>query len=234
MRTVAIIAVLLVAGAAGLTAQETAEGGVTVSTEVSLISKYLWRGFVLNDSRSLEPSVTIAYRGLSVTSFANFSEHVPAGSRAFTEHDLAVDYSRDVGPYTWSVGYTNYCLTASNESPLSVTHEFYAGIARNGLLQPSFKFYRDVDEGDGNYWYASIGHSIAAGKRIAINPTLGVGLNQHMYQPNTTISDVDLGASVDFRINSRVTVSPSFIEMVGNRTIFGHHHSFGLKLAYER
>jgi hypothetical protein len=218
----------------GLLAQDAEEPAWTYSTGIAVRSQYLWRGFVLNDSPSLQPGVTVGYRGLSVSSFANFSKRVPPGSQAFTEHDLEIDYSRDAGAFTWSVGYANYYQAPSAESPSCLTHEIYAGVSRSGPLEPSLKLYRDVAEGGGYYWYGSVGHSVSMRERIAVQPTFGIGLNQRLYQPNTTVSNVDLGVSADFKIGSRLTASPSFIQMIGHRTLFGRHRAFGVELTFER
>jgi uncharacterized protein (TIGR02001 family) len=212
----------------GLAAQEAAAPAWTFSSEIGAVSMYVWRGFVLNDAPALQPSLTLGYRGLSVNSFSSYSEG------AFTEHDIEVDYSRELGAFTWSVGYANYYQFALPDSPSCLTHEIYAGISRTGLLEPSFRLSRDVAEGDGYYWYGSIGHSFSVRKRISIQPTLGVGLNQHLYQPHTTISNVDLGIAAEFRINSRLTATPSFLETIGHRTLFGRHRAFGIVLTLER
>jgi hypothetical protein len=234
MRPALNVTLAVTALCSGLTAQDAEDPAWTYSSEVTVLSQYLWRGFVLNGSPSLQPSFTVGYRGLSVSSFANFSRRVPPGSRSFTEHDLEVDYSRETGAYTWSAGYANYYMASSAESPSCVSHEIYAGIARSGLLEPSFKLYRDLAEGDGFYWYGSIGHSFPVRERMTLQPTLGIGVNQHLYGPNTAVSNVDLGVSADFRVNSRLTACPTFVQMIGHRTLFGRHRAFGITLTFER
>jgi hypothetical protein len=50
-----------------------------------------------------------------------------------------------------------------------------------------------------------------------------------MWISNTTVSNLDIGVSVDIPWG-KVVFSPFFTEMVGHRTLFGKHHMFGVNL----
>lgn len=186
---------------------------------------------MLNDSLSFQPSLTVGYRGFSVNSWTNFSRRVEGGH--FTEHDLTLDYSRDLRGVTLSAGYINYYVTGVPPQGGNSSHEFYVGIARSGLLEPSLRYYRDVDQGRGDYLFAAIGHTVKLPRRAALNLSLGAGLNHHLFISQTTLSDVDLGAALALPAGSRITISPFVTGAIGHRSLFGRHLAFGIKLSAE-
>ena len=210
--------------------QDSGAANWTWAAEASIVSQYLWRGFVLNDSPSFQPSLTVGYRGFSANSWLNFSRRVPGG-RHWTEHDLTLDYSREIRRVTLSAGYINYYIRGTPPEGGSSSSEFYAGIAHSGLLKPSFRYYRDVDQGRGDYLFSSIGHTVKLPRSAALNLTLGLGLNHHLYVSQTAISDVDFGAALDLPAGSRLKLSPFFTGVTGHRTLFPRHYAFGLKVS---
>ena len=192
-------------------------------------SQYLWRGFVLNDTPVLQPAVSFGYKGLSITSWSNFAHRGPNGQN-WTEHDLSVDYAHHVGKLGLSAGYILYWFPDLTSAQGNRSQEFYAGVAFDAPLNPSFTFYRDVDQGDGNYFYLSGRRSWTLGKGVALNSSLGLGLNNGQWIDNTTISNFDVSISIDIPAG-KVTFSPFFTQMIGHRTLFGTHNAFGVNLS---
>ena len=45
--------------------------------DATFVSRYLWRGFVLNDSLSMQHNFAFGYKGFSVSSWSNFSRSTP-------------------------------------------------------------------------------------------------------------------------------------------------------------
>ncbi len=222
--TVAIAAGVAAGAAAGQT-QETSPFSVTFETEV--VSQYLWRGFVMNDSPSIQPGITAAYKGLSFSTWHNFSRRAPNG-QSWTEHDLTVEYSRDAGRFTASAGYAVFHypdMAAEN-----LEREAFVTVTHNSAFSPSFEVHRGSG---GFYYFASVNRSFAVSSRISVEATLGAGLNQHQFQPVTTISDVDGTVAVAIQITRRLAVSPTFTQMDGHRSAFGRHHAAGVILKVE-
>jgi hypothetical protein len=184
----------------------------------AFVNQYLWRGFVLNDSPSLQPAATIGYKGLSLASWSSFGYRSPTGQN-WTEHDLIVDYTHTFDKLSVSGGYIWYSFPAVTENPLRYSHEFYGGVAYNTWLKPSFKYYRDVDQGDGNYFYFSGSHAQPLGKGVVLNGLVGVGLNDGMWISNTTVSNFDMARRYPV---GKGRVLAILHQMVGHR-IFGHH-----------
>ncbi len=223
---------LLVVAAASLAASpclgQEKETPWSFSADATFVNQYLWRGFVANDSPSLQPSVSFGYRGLSVTSWSNFSHRTPRGQK-WTEHDLIVDYTHAMGDISVSAGYILYAFPDIAAGDGNRSQEVYAGISYSGFLQPSFTYYRDFDQGDGDYFYFSTGRSWLLGRGVVLNGGLGLGVNNGQWIDNTTVSNFDINVSVDIPAG-QVVFSPFFSQSIGHRTLFGSHNIFGVKL----
>ena len=125
------------------TAPEKAKLPVTGGANFDLMSHYVWRGFVLTDSFSFQPTVWGKVGDLMVSSWSSWAEGQDGGP--LMEHDLTVDYTKAVGKVTYSVGYINYLFPAVDEG--SVSNEIYGGTAFAVPLNPTVKVYFDFHEG---------------------------------------------------------------------------------------
>jgi uncharacterized protein (TIGR02001 family) len=225
-RVLAAALVLAGLGGSGLQAQD--ESPVSVSIDVGFVNQYLWRGFVLNPTPSVQPGISVGYKDFTISSWSNVSHTGPNGQN-WTEHDLTLDYTKGFGKNSVSVGYINYAFP-DLEDEAQFTHELYFGYAYDTILSPSITVYRDVDDGDGWYYYASIGHSVPLPKGLSLNPSLGLGVNQHQWISQTAVSNFDVGASLDIPVG-HVTFSPFFTRMIGNTTLFGSHNMWGMSMS---
>jgi hypothetical protein len=216
-----------VMGAGGLLAQE--ESPYRISFNVAFVNQYLWRGFVANDTPSVQPELRLGYKGFSVSSWSSFSHTAPYNQN-WTEHTLNLAYTRRLGNLTASLGWQNE-VNPNLESDLGrYTNEVYFGLAHDSILRPSVTVYRDVHRGNGGYYYLSLGHSFRAGRGVSINPLVGVGVNEHLYIDQTTVSNFDIGVSVKIPLGHAV-LSPFFQQMIGHRSLFGRHNVFGVMLS---
>ena len=204
-----------------------------MSFEVDAVSKYLWRGFLTNDSPSMQPSVTVGYRGLSVNLWSNISSRAQR-NQAWTESDVTVEYGRQLGKWAVTGGFIDYQFVDTPAVAGNRSSEIYVGCAYAGPLTPSFRVYRDIELGDGYYYSASIAKSIRLPHGIRASSLLGVGLNQHQYQSQTTISNVESTTSFDLYRNESISIVPFVTVMVGHRSLFGTHAAFGLRATIER
>jgi hypothetical protein len=224
------VTLCFIAAAAWAQPSERARPSITVET--TAVSQYLWRGMVLNDSPSLQPGVTIEYQGFSLASWSNFSKTVP-NHQAWTEHDLTLEYSHEVGSFTLSAGFLDYRFPDLTREEGNRTAEVSLGVAYKNYLSPAFKVYRDVSLGRGYYHTLGVSHTYRLPRGLGLTPSAAVGVNQHMYQPATTISDVDLGLTLDIPVGG-MTISPLCMVMTGNRSLYGTHSAMGVKVSYSR
>jgi len=193
--------------------------GLSVSLDTTFNSKYVWRGLLLTDDPVFEPSISIAWKGLSVNVWGNMDLTGVNGNRGdFNEVDVSVDYSMSlVGPLGGSVGMVFYTFpnTAFNS-----TTEFYAGLNLDVPLSPSITAYFDVDEADGTYLTADIGHSfdlpqLADGVTWSLDLGLGFGWGSADYNRfyfgggGSGWTDLHSSLSLPIQLGDHWTVTPS-------------------------
>jgi len=221
---------LVLLGASGAQDSVLAQSGSAWALEVNatFASRYLWRGFVLNDTPALQPSVAIQVRGLSVSSWSNLAYRGPTG-QAWTEHDLTLSYSRQLNRLNLTGGYIHYSFPNIPSGGGRYTHEFFVAAGYESRFRPVLAYYRDVRLGDGDYFYLSGSHTVELARAIRASLSGGVGLNRHLWQDHTAISNCDLTVELDIPGRS-ARLSPFFTVSVGHRTLFGSHSVFGVKL----
>jgi len=224
--TILLLGVLTVAPAIA----QSPESPWSFSLDTTFVSQYLWRGFVVNSSPALQPNISLGYGGFSVSSWSNVANSIEGWGQNWMEHDLTLDYSHSFGKVGVSGGYIWYLFPGIKENPGRDSHEFYLGTSVDTLLSPSFTYYRDFDEGDGDYFYGSIGHSVDLVKGATLNLGSGAGLNHKQWIDITTVSNWDINVSVDIPWG-KVTFSPFFTQMIGNETLFGKHNMFGVNMS---
>ena len=91
---VIVFATVALLGVGNLAAED--ESPVSVSFDTTFVNKYIWRGQNLNNNASLQPGISIGYKGLTISSWSQFS-HTGFGDsdvagNHWTEHDFTMDY----------------------------------------------------------------------------------------------------------------------------------------------
>lgn len=156
---------------------------VSSSASVDVMSNYVWRGQKLSNSWVVQPSVGITYGSFDVNLWSNYdSDRAEATSKdtgygEFTETDLTLNYNFSVNKFNFVTGYIYYALDGAND-----TQELYISTGCDILLKPALTVYYDIDEGNGAFIVASIGHSFELAKGY----------------------DLNLGASASYNINNKV------------------------------
>jgi hypothetical protein len=138
-----------------------AEDEVSVTLTSDWLSKYIWRGQNVVDDWVLQPSASVAYRGLTGTVWSSLDlagDLVGAGQ--FNEVDLSLDYTNKVPgveKLSYSVGTLHYEFPNTG---WRATNEVYGGLAAAVPLAPGLRWYYDFDQIDGSYIQLSLGHTI--------------------------------------------------------------------------
>jgi len=212
--TVIVAVMSLVFGAGGSAAAQSAsaEGqaasppAVSVGASTTVVSAYVWRGWVVADEICMQPSAWIKARGLTISAWGNVWPHNEGDS--FTEHDLTVDYTRAAGRWQLSAGYINYFFSSLDSGRWS--NELYVGAAIPGPLNPSLRVYQDVHQGSGTYVSFGVSHGATVGsKGLSITPSAVLGYNNNQWVDGSGWSDVSVGAVVAFPLNGHVDASAS-------------------------
>ena len=202
-RTVAVVALAVLACAQPARGQSSA----TWTGGVAQASAYVWRGFVIEDRPCIQPTASVQVGHLTVTSWFNLI--ADAGAKIWSEHDLTVDYSRSFGDWKLSAGYTNYFFPSADSE--RVSHEFYAGAAWSGPLNPSVRVYQDVTHGNGTYVSLGVSQTIELGSsKISATPAVALSYNNHQWVAESGWSDLNLGVTIAYPLSERVDLSGAF------------------------
>ncbi len=153
-------------------AEEEEKPAATV--DVAAFSKYVWRGYELSkDSVVIQPSATVAYKGVSLNLWGNMDTDVHGDERdeaKWNETDLTLAYEKSIGIITLSGGFIYYALDGADDS-----REFYLCATVNTFLSPTISVYREVAHLPS--WYLSFGvsHSFELAKGITFDLAGSVG-----------------------------------------------------------
>ena len=101
--TVVVAGTILLLGSAGPLAaqsvpadsQPARDPAVSAGASATVVSAFVWRGWVVADGVCVQPSVWVEAGGLTLTSWVNGSPRNEGD--VFREHDLTLDYTRSVG-----------------------------------------------------------------------------------------------------------------------------------------
>ena len=185
-----------------------AEPAVTWSAGATLASAFVWRGFVVADAPCVQPTASVKIGNVTATSWVNV---IASGtSRGWSEHDFIIDYTREAGAWTLSLGYTNYYF-ATAEPGSSFTHEFYAGATLSVPLNPFVRVYHDVKLGDGTYVGVGVSQAFPlGGSKWSAAPTVTLGYNNHQWVAGSGWSDLNLGVTLALPPGGHLNVAGSF------------------------
>jgi uncharacterized protein (TIGR02001 family) len=196
----------------------------TASADISVLSKYIWRGYELSDdSIVIQPSVTVVYKGFSMNVWGNLDTSVDDGDPTtdddsdLTETDLTLSYKRSFGPVNLGAGFIYYSLNGPD------TEEIYGSVGLNVLLSPTITVYKDIAEFNGWYIKLGISHSFALPKDISLDLSGGIGYyystddefvefnDQLVVTTNRykALHDGVLSAGLAIPLNKHLTLTPS-------------------------
>lgn len=163
----------------------------SVSADVGIFSKYVWRGYELSkDSAVIQPSITVGYKGFGLNLWGNLDTDVDdgTGESQFNETDMTLSYDRSYGPFAVGIGYIYYGLDGIDDS-----EELYLSIGYDMLLSPTLTVYREISHLPG--WYLSLGisHSIDLTEKITLDMAGSIGYYSY--------DDADDGSEYDGNLN---------------------------------
>jgi hypothetical protein len=204
-----ISGILLAAAVAALVALPPAFAAETsADASVGVYSSYVWRGITVHEEAAVQPSVSLGYEGFGINLWSDWNSE----TRELVETDLTLDYAFSFEKLGLDAGYIYYGLEGFAD-----TQEFYVSASYDTLLSPSLTLYWDVDEGDGGFVVASVGHSVDLGfKGAALNlgasasANLGnavMGLDE-AGEKFTGLYNGELSASVSIPLNGEISLEP--------------------------
>ena len=230
-----VLAVLLLVGATAAGAQETKKIETTV--EADIVSQYIWRGQDLGDV-SLQPTLGIGYKGLSLTGWGSIGLSNPDDTKEF---DLTLAYT--VGGF--NIGITDYWLSEGLD-PKSryfkydahgTNHVFEANVGYDfGLL--ALQWFTNFAGNDGltkkdKRAYSSYFELTVPFKLASVDWTATAGAVPYAttyYGTNGfAVTNLSLTATKDIKITDSFSI-PVFGQVAANPQSQKAYLVFGLKL----
>jgi Bacterial protein of unknown function (Gcw_chp) len=157
---------------------------LSVSADVGALSSYWWRGWLVTDRMTLQPSATLAWEtaGFEVTAWGSAALVDRDRLGSADEIDLILGYSRPFGladrDGAFDLGYTQYLFTAVPDSTAH-TEEMMLSLSLDTRLAPSLTFSYDLGLYDEAYIEAAIGPEIAlsdgGGTAFLLEANVGAG-----------------------------------------------------------
>ncbi len=167
-----VIVLTMLLFAAAIQAAEADSPTVVYGFNLDYYGKYIWRGQNLNNTGVLQPAISMAACGFTVSVWSNFdltdkSHTAPDNSGNFSEFDFTLDYSSTLSGFdelTYSAGIIYYRFPHTLFDP---TIEMYGSLKFDLPAAPFITWYRDIGVIEGGYIQLGLGHTID--KIIAVN-----------------------------------------------------------------
>lgn len=186
---------------------------IGVRTDLTFVSRYIWRGFdtIVDDRPALEPSITFDF-GKSGVWFNAWSAFALADTD-FVELDLVAGLDKALSE-DWMLsagaGYFTFPSISGFPDKNSTTPEVYAGVTLTSFpLSPNLTFYYDFNMGDGIYTTLSVSPEFdVQGRTIRSSLLVGYTRQYRELDVDPGLSDICLGISTDLE-SKHLTLTPS-------------------------
>ena len=169
---------------------------------VAGVTKYLWRGQILNRKATLQPGLDLNYKKLSIGLWASFNvadSFESPSKEEFGEADMTISFSDSYSLLGFSLGYTYYTFPVL--AGPGVSAEYFLGLSLDVFLSPGITLYWDIapeDKGGGDGLYAelALSYPLNLGIEFAIDTSLGYNAGQWNYVPSPTVWGLSLGTTI--------------------------------------
>lgn len=178
------------------------------------VSRYVWRGILINEDPVVQPSATLTWKGLSLNVWQSWDTTDQLNHKGkVQETDYTLSYSKTVldGKLTLSGGAILYTFPDAGEYN---TTELFASATVNTLLSPTLAVYKDIDESEGVYITPSISHTITINDKtnVVLGASVGWGdsKNNAFYLGNdgASLADYGLSAQLNYSVTPAFVISP--------------------------
>jgi uncharacterized protein (TIGR02001 family) len=183
---------------------------IQVSSDMGIYSKYIWRGFKLDDDPVMQSGIYTSIKGFTVSVWGSFDIGTD-DELASDEVDYAIDYTYEFEDYlSLSLGHTYYDFPPAD----LFSKEFYIGLGFDVLLSPSLTWYRDYGDedlggGDGTYTVLSLSHSLPLGDSpVTLDLSGHAGYNNKLFIKGEG-GDTALGIGLTIPLTEKITFNPN-------------------------
>jgi uncharacterized protein (TIGR02001 family) len=197
---------------------------VAFDADVTLVSKYIWRGFdtITDDRPAIQPSVTMLFGQSGL--WLNLWSATALADTDFTELDLVAGYERPLSEHfalSIGAGYFTFPRMPHYPDENSTTPEAYVGLTASSFpFSPSATLYYDFNLGDGVYATLSLSRDFEVkGKTVHLSSLAGYTRQYQGIGVDPGFSDVCLGLSTDVGFRGLMMTPSLNYVIVPNRTV---------------
>ena len=226
-----IVAIFVLASAAGSTMVEAEEEGsslpIDIAIDATYASAYYWRGASAGAGTSfMQPSADISYTAgpISVGTNVWYSQGIDGGDADNSEIDYTVYLGASLGVIDLSAGVIDYVIPGG--APFAEDHVLEANVGVSVSALPfdnGITFYTNLagDDDSSMYLAPSLGTSY---KNVGIGLTAGLALGESELYGTEGAALVDITPSISYTIPGDPETSVSFN--------VGYNPNSGLKMSY--
>jgi hypothetical protein len=187
---------------------------VEISMDFAFYSKYIWRGFKLDNDPVAQSGVYINAYGINASIWGSLDMDGRDDSKS-DEVDYAIGYTYNLEemfkvPVSVTGGYIYYNFPAAKAN----SQEFYLGLSADSImLSPSFTWYHDFEDenkggGKGDYIVAQVNHSfLLPDMPVTLDIGGHAGYNHRLFIKGKG-GDIGLSAGLAFNLLENCTLSP--------------------------
>jgi hypothetical protein len=187
---------------------------VEISMDFAVYSKYIWRGFKLDNDPVAQSGVYLDAYGFNASIWGNLDMDGRDGLDS-NEVDYAIGYTYGLNdkfnlPVSVTGGYIYYNFPSLKTN----SQEFYAGLSLDTIFSPSFTWYHDFENeqkggGKGDYLVVEISHSMPVfDMPVTFDVSAHAGYNNKLFIEGKG-GDIGLGAGFTFTLTENCTISPN-------------------------
>lgn len=202
-----------------------AQDKFTVNGKVDFVSNYVWRGSDQNSGFSVQPAMSLSYKGFVLS--ANGSQSLTNTSDGAQEFDINLGYSAKgfsltVSDYWWNgmaAPYGHYSDGHHFEATLGYNFSELCNLPLSLTWSTWFAGgddYKINDDGTADRAYSTYiaaSYDIAIPGGVTLTPAIGFTPWKSVYYKEATITDISLKASKSITITDKFSV-PLFVQAI--------------------
>jgi len=193
-----------------------------IEAELTIASKYVWRGINLVNDWVVQPGVTLSRGPFSLglwgnleSSNWNLPNYTSTPRGRVTELDVTFAYTRTMGPAEWSLGIVDYQFPGTGAERYQ---EWFATVEFGDLWgSPYLNLYTGNNSYSGTYATVGITHAVSsqlAGlPELELNAELSYGdarsNNYYFGSSRAGFADLQLTASTSIELGERLSLTPA-------------------------
>lgn len=213
---------------ATVTAQDKFE--ISLGTEV--VSKYVWRGFDQASGTSVQPSLGLAYKGISLSAW---------GSTSVTDLEpKELDLTLAYGIGRFGIAVTDYWWSGESGKygHYKESHYFEGALSYNfgdkvPLTLSAAMMFAGADknpDGDQNFSaYFNAAYDIACPGKVTLTPSVGISTKSYMYtgEKISGFTDISLKAAKEVKVTDSFLI-PIFVQFIVSPVMDKTYLIFGM------